>query len=47
MDRLTAWIISNSLEKNEKKRLPKEDKLKTKDWRILNETNKILKLFYN
>ena len=47
MDRLTAWMINNSLEKDKKKRLFKEDKLVIEDWRVLSETHEILKFFYN
>jgi len=47
MDCLIAWIMSNSLKKNEKKRLSKENKFEAEDWRVLSETNKILKPFYN
>ncbi len=47
MDRLIAWIMSNSLEKDEKKRLPKKDKLEAEDWRVLSEASEILKPFYN
>jgi hypothetical protein len=47
IDRLTGWIMQNAMEKDEKKRLLKKDKLEAEDWRILKEILRILKPFYN
>jgi hypothetical protein len=47
MDRLIGWMASNEHEKDEKKKLPKEDRLKIEDWRVLTETREILQPFYD
>lgn len=47
MDQLIGWMASNEHEKDEKKKLPKEDRLKIEDWRVLTETREILQPFYD
>ena len=47
MDQLIGWMASNEHEKDQKKRLPKEDRLKIEDWRVLTETREILQPFYD
>ncbi|KAK5203027.1 hypothetical protein LTR41_011251 [Exophiala xenobiotica] len=44
MDQLIGWMASNEHEKDEKKKLPKKDRLKIEDWRVLTETREILRL---
>ena len=47
IERIVAFLFSNSNEKDVRKRLPKEDYLTYEDWYILSETSTILKSFYD
>jgi len=47
IERIIAFLFSNSNEKDIQKRLSKKDYLTYEDWYILSETSTILKSFYN